>query len=202
MASSDTEIANFALSHLGVSKPIGNLTTESSAEAVACRRFYANTRDEMLRSFNWPFARQCVALGLVESNPTDEWQFSYRYPSDCLMVRRMFNSIRNPTQKSAEKYWIARDATGLLIYTDLDDASAEYTIREEDVLRFPPDFVIALSYRLASYVAPLITRGDPFKLAEKSVQLYRLSSTTAAANALNEQRRDEFPDPSLIEARN
>jgi len=201
MATSDTEIANFAIAHLGISKPIGNLTTESSAEANACRQFYESARDESLRSFNWPFARRYVDLALIESDPTDEWAYSYRYPSDCMMIRKIFNGIRNPTQKQVEKYWLGSDSTGRLIYVDYQNASLEYTVRITDVLQFHQDFVMALSYLIAFYVAPLITRGDPYKLSERMFQFYRVSMSRAMANEYKEQQKDEFPDPSLIEAR-
>ena len=79
MASSKTEIANLAISHLGIGKTIANLELEKSQEAIACRRFYDTVRDSSLRDFPWPFAGKIQALALV----SNEWLYAYQYPSDC-----------------------------------------------------------------------------------------------------------------------
>src|SRR5690606_28194143 len=114
------------------------------------------------------FATRIVALGLVEEEPNSEWGYSYRYPSDCLMVRRFITGIQPDTQETKIPYRVIGDDDGLLILTNEDEAEIEYTIRATDTLRYPPDFEMALSFRLASYIAPRITGGDNFNLAERS----------------------------------
>ena len=84
---SKTEIANLALSHLGVGKEIGNLDTEKTEEAVAMRRFYESARDATLRDFPWPFATRMVALALVASPPT-QWWTPVRRRSQSVSMRR------------------------------------------------------------------------------------------------------------------
>lgn len=86
--SSSTEISNMALSHLAISREIAALDTERSQEAQACRRFYETVRKTVLRDYPWPFATKFATLALVEDDPNSEWDFSYRYPSDCLNARR------------------------------------------------------------------------------------------------------------------
>jgi len=203
---SETEICNMALSHLGVSKEIANLETERSAEASACRRFYDMTRDEVLRGFPWPFATKFAALGLVsdsddDDHGNDEWDYAYRYPTDCLKMRRIKSGTRNDSRSSRVPYIIAKDDEGKLIYTDQEDAEAEYTVLVDDPGLYPPDFVMALSLRLAAYIAPRLTAGDPFKMGDRSLKLYVLSQATAEANAVNEQQDEDTPDPDLIRAR-
>ena len=193
MATSETEICNLALSHLGIAKEIANLETENSAEANAMRRFYVTARDETLREFAWPFATKQVALGLVEEDPTDEWGFSYRYPSDAVALRRILSGIRNDNRQSRAAYRITRDDDGLLVYTDIEDAELEYTMRETDVLRFPSDFVMALSFLLAWLTAPRLAGGDPFKLAQRALQLYEVELSKARAMAAGEEQPEEPP---------
>jgi hypothetical protein len=196
-----TEIANLALSNLGVGREIANIETENSQEANACRRFYDTAREIVLRDFNWPFATKEVTLGLVESNPTEEWTYSYRYPADCLKLRRIFSGLRNDTRQSRVPYKIVRDSVGKLIYTDQINACMEYTIDEEDASRFDPDFVMALSFRLAAYMAPRLTSGDPFKLGERSYKLYVYEITKAQASAANEVQDEEKPNAEWINDR-
>ena len=185
---SKTEICNLALSHLGISKDIANVDTEQSQEAKACRRFYDLARQTTLKDFNWPFATKFLALGLIEENPTDEWRYSYRYPNDCLYARRILSGFRDDTENTRIQYKVGQDDAGLLFYTDKESATLEYTVDIEDVSYFSSDFKMALSYRLAHYIAARITAGDPFNLADKSFAKYKMEITNAAANALNEDK--------------
>ena len=66
-------------------------------------RIYSETRDEMLRAFDWGFAERNINMTLLKSapaggyfppnvwnpvtNPPPPWAFEYGYPSDCLKVR-------------------------------------------------------------------------------------------------------------------
>lgn len=200
MASS-TEICNMALSHLGVGKEIANIETEQSQEASACRRFYDIARDYTLRDFLWPFVRRYQALGLVAEEPNTEWAFSYRYPTDCLKIHKILSPRRNDTRQSKISYMIAQDSVGRLIFTDIEDAEIIYTQKETDPDKYPPDFIMALSFRLAAYIAPRLTSGDPFKLGDRAMQMYSIEISKAAANSVNEQQAEEEVESELIRAR-
>lgn len=183
-----TDICNLAISHLGISKDIANVTTEQSAEAKACRRFLDIARETVLKDYNWPFATKMATLNLVEEDPNDEWAYSYRYPSDCLYARRILSGFRDDTDLTRIPYKITQDSTGILIYCDTENAILEYTLNTENVDLFSSDFKVALSYRLAHYIAPRITAGDPFGLGDKALQKYVLEIQRASANAFNEDK--------------
>ena len=183
-----TDICNMAISHLGISKDIANVSTEQSAEAKACRRFLDIARETVLKDYNWPFATKMATLNLVEEDPNDEWAYSYRYPSDCLYARRILSGFRDDTDLTRIPYKITQDSTGILIYCDTENAILEYTLNTENVDLFSSDFKVALSYRLAHYIAPRITAGDPFGLGDKALQKYVLEIQRASANAFNEDK--------------
>jgi hypothetical protein len=183
-----TDICNLAISHLGISKDIANVTTEQSAEAKACRRFLDIARETVLKDYNWPFATKMATLNLVEEDPNDEWAYSYRYPSDCLYARRILSGFRDDTDLTRIAYKITQDDQGILIYCDVENAILEYTLNTENVDLFSSDFKVALSYRLAHYIAPRITAGDPFSLGDKALQKYVLEIQRASANAFNEDK--------------
>lgn len=183
-----TDICNLAISHLGISKDIANVTTEQSAEAKACRRFLDIARETVLKDYNWPFATKMATLNLVEEDPNDEWAYSYRYPSDCLYARRILSGFRDDTDLTRIAYKITQDSAGILIYCDTENAILEYTLNTENVDLFSSDFKVALSYRLAHYIAPRITAGDPFGLGDKALQKYVLEIQRASANAFNEDK--------------
>jgi hypothetical protein len=198
---SATEICNLALSHLGISKPIANVDTEQSQEAATCRVFYTICRDVVLRDYRWPFATEMAALNLIEADPNEEWAYSYRYPTDCLLFRRILSGQRNDTHTSRTPYRIGKDSAGKLIFSDMSEAWGEYTVKVTDTQFFPPDFTLAMSYRLASYIAARLTAGDPFKLSEKALNMYRIEASRAVASAFNEEQPDQIPDCELIEIR-
>lgn len=188
----ETEISNLALSHLGIGKEIQNLETEQSAEASACRRYFETNRQATLRDFDWPFARRRVTLGLIESNPNSEWGYSYRYPSDALRLMRISSGLRQDTRGSRVPYVIESDETGRVLYSDENPANIVYISNILNTDLFPIDFVLALSYRLAFFIAPRITGGDPFGLGKKSFELYNRELDRARVNAMNEEQVD-FP---------
>lgn len=204
MPSSKTEIANLALTHLGVGYEIADLDTEVSKEASAIRAVYQTSLHQMLREFPWPFATVIAELSqvsLADTPPNDEWNYSYRYPPDCLEARRIFTGNRVETNETRVPYRITRDGSGLLILTDQADACLEYTSTYDEVVRFPPDFSMALSFLVAMYAAPRLTAGDPFKLSDRSAKMYEFHMNNAKANAANEEQPDQPPESEFIRAR-
>lgn len=199
--SSKVGIANMALSHLGIDKPIGNLVTEQSSEANTMRTFYDIARDKALKEGPWPFSTRFAVLELVEEEPTTEWCFSYRYPSNCLDIHRIFSGIRNDSRQSRVPYKIGADDAGKLIYTDMEDAEIEYTARNDDPSTYSNEFELAFSYLLASLAAPRLTSGDQFKLGDRARRLYEFEIAVAGTNSANEEQPDEEVDSEYIRAR-
>ena len=191
-----------AISHLGIGKEIANLDTEQSQEASACRRFYDEAVEIVLSDFDWPFATKQATLNLIASNPTAEWDYSYRYPTDCLRIRRILSGIRQDTASSRVPFKITQDSLGKLIYSDQQNAEVEYTVRITDPSYFTSEFIFALSFRLAYYIAPRLTGGDPFKLQDRMIQQYMYEMGKAKERSLNEERHDVPNDSELITTRN
>jgi len=199
--SSKTEICNLALSHLGVADPIANIETEKTAEATACRTFYDITRQHILRDHPWPFCRRFVQLGLVEECPNDEWGYSYRYPSEALYIRKILGGKRNQAMKEKQKYIIANDDIGKLIWADLNPATAEIIIDEQDATLYDPIVTMAFSYLLAFHIAPRVQDGDPADLATRALRLYNAEITKAKAMSFNEESKDRVPESEFIRDR-
>lgn len=202
MATSNSEIANLAISHLGSAKEIGILDTENSQEANACRRFYVPALKATLKRTPWPFAMVTADLTEVEAAPNYEWAYSYRYPSDCLQIHRIHSGIKTDNRQSRTPYQIGKDDDGILIFTNANEAIASYTQYVENPTFYPADFVLAFSYRLASLIASRITGGDPFKLGERTYQAWLLETSSAAATAFNEEQPEELPLSEFSRARN
>jgi len=190
IGSSIADICNLAISHLGSGKEIANVETETSQEALACHRYYELARDTTLKAFPWPFATRIAALALIEEDPTPDWYYSYRYPLNSLYLWKLTSAtdVLDPNVKIP--YKIIGDDSGRILLTNMEDASVEYISRVENPLRYPPDFIEALSYRLAAFITPRLSNGDPFKLGEKALQMFAFKIREAMAGSANEEVRD------------
>lgn len=197
---SPVEMSNMALAHIQSGKEISNLTTERSVEAITCRMFYPITIRAVLRDGRWPFATRVQALELVEEDPNPHWAYSYRYPSECLFFRKILSGIRNETLQSKVPHRILSDQQGRLIFTDRQDAVAEWTKNITDSTLFPPDFELAASFRLAAYIAPKLAR-DQIGLSTDMMLKYRFELGIAMANAFNEEQHEDAPRSELERAR-
>jgi len=206
-----TEIAQLALVHCGVSKPIQNVLTERSLEAQACRAVGNTARQTTLRAVPWLFAKKFITPALVSGpNPpaTIEWLYSYQAPSDMLhMIRFISTRLNNDTRQSRIPYTITDSPSGLLIYTNWPDnfpnfpVTIEYTYDNQDLPRWPSDFVLAMSYYIAYLIAPVITAGDPYQLQQKLMGLFTQAVTRASDTNANEEQRPQEPQSEFVRAR-
>lgn len=203
--SSTTDIVNLALGEIGVGTEVNNLETEKSQEAQAARRFFPICRDATLRDARWTFARKIFTLELVEENPNSpnqEWLFSYRMPADVVQLHRIISGFRVDTALTRVPYKLYHDDQGKLIYTNKQNAQIEYTGSSIDPEVWPPDFVMALSYRLAMKLLSRLSAGDPFKNGPRITALYLAEIGKAQAQAFNEEQVDLPPESSFINERN
>ncbi|OPX89057.1 MAG: hypothetical protein A4E53_01665 [Pelotomaculum sp. PtaB.Bin104] len=201
MSTPNTETCNLALGHLGVSQTISDVNTERSPSALVCRRFWDMAFKEALRDFPWSFANKIAALGLIEEDPNEEWSFSYQYPPDCMSALKIQSGIRNDSRDTRVPYKISTGDSGLVIYTDKEDAILEYTKEITNYGILPQDFQAALSLLLAFYIAPSVTGGDPFQLGTRAYKAYLLSIAKAQVNSYNEQQEEEQPESEFIRSR-
>tara|TARA_R110002126_G_scaffold240379_3_gene383614 strand:+ start:140 stop:649 length:510 start_codon:yes stop_codon:yes gene_type:complete len=141
-----------------------------------------------------------VTLGLVQSDPNDEYQYEYRYPSDCQYIVRIVSGFITDNRQTELQFKIMRDATGRVIWTNVKDAELEYQFIETDESRHQADAVLAFSYKLAELIAPRVTAGDPFGLGEKARMNYERMKLSSFANSLNEQMEEEPPQSEFIRA--
>lgn len=198
---STTEIANQALRHLGNTKEISNLDTDQTPQAKACRAFYNQARRSLLRVHEWRFCKRLLALSLVEEEPNTHYDFSYRYPSDCLFVRRISNDSREDLEETKIPFDLGMDDAGRLIFTDKEDAEAEYTVDVTNPDFYPDDFILALGALIAVLISTGSTGGDPFKLGTRAAQIYDAFLRQAIAADANEALSDEPPASSIERAR-
>ena len=199
---SDVQICNIALMQIGVTKPIADLATESTVAAVTANAVYAIRRDEVLTAVQPGFARTVAALALVSEDPTEELGYAYRYPDDCLAIRKIQSGVRRIDPRDTRvPYQLSSDATGRLIYADLAEAIVEYTRRITNAEWFPPSFLSALAWRLSIDLATALGGALGSQWRDRSEMYYREALTAAKADAINEEAPDDAPESEFIRAR-
>jgi hypothetical protein len=192
------ENVNLALSHLGHTKSIADID-EPSQEARVARRWLDVAHRQLLGMHDWKIAQKTVTLNLVENDPTTEWLFSYRTPTDCIKPREIpffttgqslqvldpddtvLSQIGNQIQIAFD---IASDTTGGLIYSNAENAQLKYT-KYMTIDKMHIEYCISLSYLLAKYLILPLGKTDMIGLAGKIENSFDISLVDAKANELN-----------------
>lgn len=171
------DVVNLALSRIGYKGSIGDIY-EGSAPARAALRIYGQTRDTLLRSGDWQFARRELALNLLKQAPSTGyflpgtwdpaihpprgWIYEYTYPDDCVKIgavkpRYVFAMNFDPQPHS---WSVANDNAYApprrVILSNVGSAMITYTGRVTDPTTWDPLFVEAFAASLARRLAPLL----------------------------------------------
>lgn len=171
------EICNLALSSIGKSVPISALD-EASEEARQCSVHYGQARDWLLQQYPYVFARKVQALAALTNDWSERWGYRYSKPNDCLKIIRIVPETDDP-YNLAVPYGLRAQS----IYADIDTATLEYTLRQEDPSKFPSQFVDALAWALAARLAFPLTRDRQLRAdAAQMAQQMRLSAEAADGN--------------------
>lgn len=192
------EICNIALSRIGNNQLIESLD-EQSQEARQCKLIFDATFEKVLTDFDWPFALSYRSLSLIEETPNDDWAFSYRYPTDCLKIRRIVTGNRKDKQATKIEYETAIDNGVRVIFTDQEEAKVRYTVRIDDPTLWTAGFVSAFAWRLAYEIAMPLAE-EPSR-RDAALRGYMMEISEAASAAANESEQGAEPETDLISCR-
>lgn len=199
---SDVEIANMALSHLGADARITSLTPlDGTLEADYAAIYMPTARRMLLSSYEWAFATRRQTLAPLAQNPTG-WGYAYGVPAGALKVWRLLGPGGRDDRDGLD---FEREGNTLLANTNPVDAL--YTKDELNYSAYPPGFVSALAFMLASYFAGPLIRGSEGARTGQALRARALEEAAAAvqidANAVAGRPEWEYDiTPSSIQARN
>jgi hypothetical protein len=134
MAKTLLDLYNLALVRAG-NPPIIS-TEESSRAADVCRRFYPESRDEVLRMYDWSSAIRRIRPAAVAVSDLDDHEYAYRLPVDCVKL-----VSTKPESNSIIE--------GNFIYSDTADIIIRYVARVEDPSQFDDLLFKCITLRLA-----------------------------------------------------
>lgn len=189
-------ICNTALSRLGQTDPITALS-EASEAARQCNLLFEQSRDAVLREFPWAFANRTALLALrTDSYPG--FNYAYGYPSDCLVVRKIYEEAAAGGDPCPYKIVLASDGARAIL-TDAETAYIDYTGRVIDPTVFDAQFVEALTWKLAAELAMPLASG--MNLREHLLKIYFSILTSAWQSTAAEKREAVREETSYIDAR-
>jgi hypothetical protein len=211
--SSDIDICNLALAHLGDNASVASIDPpEGSAQAEHCARFYPIARDSLIEMHSWNFCTRRIALTLLTAT-NDQWLYVYAVPNMMANAIAVIpptadddynipapssydnnyygaDIIPNSGTYSQQAYAIETLSTGAkVICTNQEDAVLRYTQYITDTTKFPSAFVLSLSWLLASMLAGPVIKGDVGAAEGKRCYQMFLTHFAAVVTADAAQRR-------------
>jgi hypothetical protein len=204
--SSDVDICNLALSHLGDTATVASISPpEGSAQAEHCARFYPIARDGLLEMHAWGFATRRTPLALLANPPASTWRYAYGVPADLLNALAVYgqnaeDDISAHGLLTPQTFVIETEENGnSALLTDQPRAVLHYTVRVNDSERFPPLFVTTLALYLASMLAGPVIKGDAGAAMAQNLMKVMLAFLNKAAVAdANQRRETATPLPDFI----
>lgn len=174
------DVVNAALIEAGQTRRIADIY-EGGLAAVALQ-IYGQTRDELLRSRDWPFNRRTAALALLKGppppggyNPNQPWTsafpprgwlYEYAFPADCLKLGGLFPApgLMFELDPHPALFRIDNDNAFVpaqkVVLANLPSALAVYRAQVTDPATWEAGFAETLVKALAAKLAKALLQGQ------------------------------------------
>lgn len=148
---SEAEIANLALAHLG--KPFIVNINASSVEASKARFHLPMARRTALRRFDWTFARRTVKLAeITDTTYRGRYEIVFDAPNQALKIWGLL--LPDRPNEIVKDYYLENGR----IYTNLKGAFCRYSVDVREPSQWSEGFAEAVACKLAEKMAPSMTR--------------------------------------------
>lgn len=219
-----TELCNIALSNLGETILISDIETDQSASAKKCRTFLSMAIQGSMADFPWSFARGVKDLALLSGEESEQYEYVYSYPQDCLEPRSIV--IPNTPIGLYYRYYpyffygegygietappeflrpnfvkgLTADGKNRTILTNFEDARLLYTKNMEDEIQLWPNaFFEAVCWKMTAYLAMPVAQSPA--LAEQARQTYSGLIQIAGAQDFRGENSPNTPLPETMTSR-
>jgi len=187
----ETDVCNIALNRIGEkSITVAQFAANSEPTPKLCNLHYAQTRDSLLRSHWWWFAKARAELEATDAVGF-EWSNAFALPDDFLRLKSVFED--NATVHKNTVYSYELEESTLL--TNESSCSLRYIKQVTDVQEFDPLFLEVFTLQLAiKLVYPLAGVGSGGqKLAnELKAELYGRGGLMSRVRALTKKEGDSI----------
>lgn len=192
------DICNLALARLGDRATVASIDPpEGSVQADHCARFYPLAKETALAAHAWRFALTRRRLPVLDVEPVGASGKYFALPSDCLAVVSVtpaegWTPALDPMLFTTENVNGAR-----AVLADADSVVCRYVTAKTQEDAFPPEFVDALAWLVASHLAGAMIAGSSGqKMAADCLQFYQVTLQKAVeTDARFHVERDRPRDP-------
>lgn len=156
-------IVNQSLDLIGYKRHIGSIWDGSPAARIALNA-YAETRDEVLASAPWDFARAFLPLELDPGLVPPPWLHAYRRPEAAITVLDVYPTAPDLLDPKPSR-WLETVTPDRTILTRFSPASVAITSRVTNIDTWSPEFTLAVIRDLAQKLQHALV-GAPAKEAD------------------------------------
>ena len=197
------DIVNLALADIGWAQRLGSVYDGSMAAKLALN-LYSETRDEVLYSQTWMFARRSASLGAASktaptggytvtpwsaSYPAQPWMFEYAFPSDAIRILEVqpnnlpipnYDPLPNAFEVVNEN---STPPSTRVILSNVASAVAFYTGQVTNMSAWTQDFINMVVQRLGQRFLVSLKSGQALEaLMKQQDQNVSSQSQTAMTN--------------------
>jgi hypothetical protein len=197
------DICNLALSRLGDEATVSSIDPpEGSVQATHCARFYPMALDACLDEHYWSFCTVRGSLALLSAAPAFGWTYAYAEPNKCNDIIGIYLPGA-PDDKNPQPFEVeALDDGTTVIYTNVQNAAARYTVRVDDPAKYPALFVDALVLRLMAYLAGPVVKGmEGVKMSQSCLQLHLVMLAKATESDTSQRKVTLTHNPEHLRVR-
>lgn len=185
---SPVEIANRALSRIGVARVTSIDPPDDSKAARAVASAWDLVRREVLRAHPWNCVSSRASLAASGTAPTWEYDRAFPLPAGCLRI----------LQVDTEFSWVTE--SGSILTDETAPLRIRYVRDEEDTEQYDAHLVNVLSSRLALELAPELIEADMGTRQILRAE-YQAALTQARHTDAVEQSRPDLRDDDWITVR-
>ena len=179
---SKAEIFDQALSALLLRRRVIDTETDSNNEVAVLRDNYDHAFKTTLSDLDLDSTSETLVLELIESAPNDRWSFSYKYPSKCLLLRRITSLFVKDNRETHLAKNVAIKDGQKVIFCNEQGASADCIVSDVPLATISVNAGLAIAYRLAILSAPLLVGKGSKSLTDKLEAKYIVFKAEAQEN--------------------
>lgn len=182
MATTKVDICSTALVMIGANTITS--FSDNSTEANVCNVVYEDILKSALTRHRWRFATEQSQLSLLSSAPTGRYAYAYQLPTSpelLQLITLTVNDIVIPYERYGDKVFLDNYGSSSTVVCD-------YVYRADES-EFPPHFILALEYTLASLFAGSIARDSGMikQFAEMAERQYLIAKNVDSAERTTKQ---------------
>ena len=190
------KIFNLALGALLLQRRIVEAETDPSNEAKVLLTHYDTAFRAALQDMDLDSTSSQKDLEKIEDEPNDLWLFSYKYPNDCVFLRRIQSTVDTDSRATHIPKRVAMKDGVKVIFCNLEEAIAEYISKDVPLHSLSANAGLAIAYKLAILAAPLVTGKGAKSLIEAIEKKYAVAKAEAKSHDRNENLN--FEEESTI----